>query len=204
MKITAIVMAGGKGTRMVRPEEKPLLQIKGKPVVLHVLEALRNAKNINQIIVAISDYTSRTEELLRDLRFDVLKTPGKEYVSDLAFAVKTLRLQTVLVIAADMPFITGEILDRIVEHYAVCGKPAMTVVVPLETKQKLGMSEKYAFQFKGKPFVPSGINMIDGSRIDDGELEQEILVVDEPEVAININTIEELRLAQERCSIKST
>jgi len=44
MGVTALVMAGGKGTRMALPEEKPLLTVGGKPVIEHVLAALENAK----------------------------------------------------------------------------------------------------------------------------------------------------------------
>jgi GTP:adenosylcobinamide-phosphate guanylyltransferase len=39
--------------------------------------------------------------------------------------------------------------------------------------------------------------MIEGKRIDDGELEQEVYVVDKPEVAVNINTVKELELARQ-------
>jgi len=33
MSVTALVMAGGKGIRMKREEEKPLLKIGGKPLI---------------------------------------------------------------------------------------------------------------------------------------------------------------------------
>ena len=46
MKVTALVMAGGKGTRMTLAEEKPLLHIGGKPVIDHVLKALKHAEKI--------------------------------------------------------------------------------------------------------------------------------------------------------------
>ncbi len=40
MGIVALVMAGGKGTRMRIAKEKPLIQVCGKPVIEYVLEAL--------------------------------------------------------------------------------------------------------------------------------------------------------------------
>jgi adenosylcobinamide-phosphate guanylyltransferase len=115
----------------------------------------------------------------------------------MGYAVRTLGLQTVLAIGADFPLITAEIVDAIVDGYERCGKPALSVVVPIETKKQLGLSGKYGFEFKGKRVVPAGINVIDGRRIDEEELEEEIYVSDRKEVAVNINTVKELRIAED-------
>jgi adenosylcobinamide-phosphate guanylyltransferase len=196
MTVTALVMAGGKGTRMALAQEKPLLPVGGKPVIDHVLDVLMAAKRVDNVVVAVSDFTPKTAAYLEKSRVRVLKTPGKEYVSDMGFAVKALKLQTVLTISADMPFITSETIDDIIEHFFECGKPALAVVVPAETKQKLGMSLRYDFDFNGKKVVPSGININDGSRIEDPELDQAVYVIDKAEVAVNINTVEELKRAE--------
>jgi len=147
-------------------------------------------------VVAVSDYTPKTAGLMAKLPVKVIKTPGKEYVSDMGYAVKKFKLQVVLAIAADLPLITGEIIDDIVERYEQCGKPALTVVVPMETKEKLGLGGEYAFEVENRFVVPAGINVIDGRRIDEKELDEEICVVDRIEVAVNINTIQELRIAE--------
>ena len=55
MKVTAIVMAGGKGSRMTISEEKPLLKIGGKPAVLHVLDALKNANKVDNALIFTQD-----------------------------------------------------------------------------------------------------------------------------------------------------
>lgn len=196
MGLTALVMAGGKGTRMVLSEEKPLLRVGGKPVIEHVLAALKNAKKVSSIVVAVSDYTPKTAQLMSQLKVSVVKTPGKEYVSDMGYAVRTLGLQTVLAIGADFPLITAEIVDAIVEGYERSGKPALSVVVSMETKEQLGLGGKYGFEFNGKRVVPAGINVIDGRRIDEKELDEEIYVSDRKEVAMNINTVQELRIAE--------
>src|SRR5512147_2821103 len=103
MTITALVMAGGKGTRMTLAGEKPLLIFKGKPVVEHVLDVLMQVKQIDRVVVAVSDYTKETAVHLSEFPVTVLKTPGKDYVSDMGFAVRTLKLQTILTISCDMP-----------------------------------------------------------------------------------------------------
>lgn len=196
MNITALIMAGGKGTRMTLSEEKPLLLVGGKPVIEHVIKALKDSKKINSIVVAVSGYTPKTTRHLQDSEVAILKTPGKEYVSDMAYAIKILKLQTVLTIPADMPLLTGKIIDDVVRKYVEYGKPALAVVVPLETKQKLGMSLSYSFEYDGKSVVPAGININDGTRIDEPELDQAIYIVNSSEVAVNINTIQELQIAE--------
>jgi len=44
--------------------------------------------------------------------------------------------------------------------------------------------------------VPAGINVIDGRRIAREELEEEICVIDGEEVAVNVNTPDDLEIAQ--------
>ena len=196
MGVTALVMAGGKGTRMVLSEEKPLLRVGGKPVIEHVLAALTNAKKVDSIVVAVSDYTPKTSRLMAQCPVTVIKTPGEEYVSDMGYAIKRLKLQIVLAIAADLPLITSEVVDAVVERYEQCGKPALSVVVQMETKEKLGLGGEYAFEVENKRVVPAGINVIDGRRVDEKELDEEIYLLDRKEVAVNINTLQELRIAE--------
>jgi adenosylcobinamide-phosphate guanylyltransferase len=196
MGVTALVMAGGKGTRMSLSEEKPLIRVGGKPVIEHVLAALKNAKKVNSIVVAVSAYTPKTAKLMLQFQVSVIKTPGKEYVSDMRYAVKNLNLRTVLAIGADLPLITGEVVDAIVGCYERCGKPALSVVVPMETKEKLGLGGEYAFKVGNMRVVPAGINVIDGRRIDEKELDEEICLLDRKEVAVNINTVQELSIAE--------
>jgi adenosylcobinamide-phosphate guanylyltransferase len=197
MGVTALIMAGGKGARMALAEEKPLLVVGGKPVIEHVLAALENATKVDAVVVAVSDYTPKTAEHLAKFPVKVVKTPGKEYVSDMGYAVKKLKLQAVLALAADLPLITGEIIDDIVRRYEECGKPALTVTVPITAKAKLGLGGEYAFEVEGELVVPAGINVLNGNRIDEEELDDAVCVVDRNEVAVNINTVQELKIAEE-------
>jgi adenosylcobinamide-phosphate guanylyltransferase len=93
--------------------------------------------------------------------------------------------------------ITADVIDAIVEYYERCGKPALSVVVSMETKAKLGLCGKYGFELNGNRVVPAGINVIDGLRIDEEEMDEAIYVSDRKEVAMNINTIQELKIAED-------
>ena len=196
MSVTALVMAGGKGSRMTLAEEKPLIIVDGKPVIEHVIEALADAKRVKSIIVAVSKHTPKTALHATNLPVKVIQTPGKEYVSDMGYAVKKLKLDKVLAIAADLPLITAEIIDSIVNFYDKSGKPALTVAVPMAKKAKFGLGSEYALKVEGEPVVPAGINIIDGRRINEEELEDAICIIDMIEVAVNINTVKELKIAE--------
>jgi adenosylcobinamide-phosphate guanylyltransferase len=190
-------MAGGKGTRMQIHEEKPLIKVCGKPVVEYVIAALQKAKKIDSIVVATSACTPKTAKYLSDLPVKVVETPGKDYVSDMGYASQNLKLGVFLAIAADLPLVTGDVLDTIVERYERCGKPALTVAVPLNTKTKLGMCVEYSFKMGDEDVVPVGINVIDGrKRYGDEWLDQDIYLLDIDELAVNINTVQELKLAE--------
>jgi adenosylcobinamide-phosphate guanylyltransferase len=197
MGVVALVMAGGKGTRMRIPEEKPLVKVCGKPVIEYVLAALKDAKKIDSVIVATSSYTPKTTQLMKQLGVQVIETPGKDYVFDMGYVVQTLKLGVFLAIAADLPLVKGEMIDLVVERYERCGKPALTVAVPLETKAKLGMCIGYSFKTDDIDVVPVGINVINGhKRYGDEWLDQDICLMDRQELAVNINTVSELQLAE--------
>jgi len=201
--VVALVMAGGRGTRMKLAQEKPLIEVCGKPVIQYVLSALRDSKKIDRVIVATTNCTPRTTKFMRQLGVEVIETPGKDYVSDMGYVVQTLKLGVFLAIAADLPLVRGEMIDAVVERYERCGKPALTVAVPLETKAKLGMCIEYSFKLDDKAVVPVGINVIDGcKRYGDEWLDQDIYLLNHQELAVNINTVPELQLAERLLSKK--
>ena len=75
-------------------------------------------------------------------------------------------------------------IDAVVERYERCGKPALTVAVPFETKAKLGMCIEYSFKMDDKDVVPVGINVIDGrKRYGDEWLDQDIYLLNHEELS---------------------
>ncbi len=202
--VVALIMAGGKGTRMKLTQEKPLIEVCGKPGIAYVLEALKEAKKIDCIFVATTSATPKTTALMEQMGISVIETPGIDYVSDMGYTVQALKLGVFLAIAADLPLVRGEIIDAIVERYERCGKPALTVAVPLETKAKLGMCIEYSFKTDAdQDVVPVGINVIDGSkRYGDEWLDQDIFLMNNEELSVNINTVQELQLAERLMSKK--
>lgn len=198
MGITALVMAGGKAMRMNAKTEKPLLEVGGKPMIEHVVQALKQSKIVDRMIVAVSTSTPQTARKARALNIEVLETPGEGYISDMKYAIKKLGLHDVLTVSADLPFITSEIVDQAVEKYRSQGKPSLAIMTPLDVYERLGLKPEYVFEVDERSLVPIGVNIIDGTRIDERELEQAILVTESEELALNVNTPNELEAARGR------
>jgi adenosylcobinamide-phosphate guanylyltransferase len=185
--VIALVMAGGKGTRMESNLEKPLTKVKGKLLIEHVLTALQDAKRVERIVVATSRYTPQTALFLDKLGFEVAKTPGDGYIEDLAFLVSRDEFedQIILTVTSDLPLITSEIIDQVLEEYQKSSKPAMAVMIPVEVFREHGLEPSLVLG----NLVPSGLNILRGK---DNEQDEEVLVLSKIELALNINSLEDI------------
>jgi adenosylcobinamide-phosphate guanylyltransferase len=196
MGVTALLMAGGRGVRLKVQCEKPLLEVCGKPMIQWVLESLRGARKVDDIIVAVSKHTPKTAEFVREQALKVFQSPGRGFCYDAKYAIKKLMLETVLTICADLPLITSEFIDKIIAHYEISKKPALTVMAPLETYRKYGLRAEYAFEINGRKLVPLGLNIVDGKRIKEKRLDEEIFIVDDAKFIVNVNTLMDKRIAE--------
>jgi len=196
--VTALVMAGGKGTRMNAATEKPLLEVGSRSMIEHVIAALTRSKMVDRIIVAFSKNTPQTARKATELNIEILETRGEDYVSDMKYAIRKLSLHTVLTVSADLPFITADIVDQAVKNYNSCGKPSLSVMTHASIYERLGLEPDYVFEIDGRSLVPIGINIVDGTRINEPELEQAVLVTESEELALNVNTLVELEAARQR------
>lgn len=113
--VRAIVLAAGKGTRMKSGLPKVLHEICGRPMLWHVLQALRNA-GVEQIMVVSNP---ELEPALRDLEIESC-TQNPQLGTGHAVSVALRELQTsangsVLVACADMPLVGPELFRGVVE-----------------------------------------------------------------------------------------
>ena len=85
--IYAILMAGGKGTRLEVPCEKPLFKLCNKPLIKYVIDNLKESKLIDKIVIAVSHHTRETTQYLNSLDedFQILDTSGDDYLTDLSY-----------------------------------------------------------------------------------------------------------------------
>ena len=186
---TALVMAGGRGTRMHLDEEKPLVKVNDKPMIEHVLNALIDSKHIDRILVAITPYTPRTKMFLEDFPVTVIETKAKGYIGDLSDILKNRDYleedEPVMTIVADLPFVTSKHIDEVLEEYYRRNKPAMCVSVSEELFKEYDIIPTLVYN----GLVPSGVNMLIANS---HEQDQSIYVTDNVELAFNINTLHDL------------
>jgi len=64
----AVVMAGGRGSRMKSSDEKLLLHYKKKPLILHVIDALDASKCFDKIIAITSPNSPKTHDFSQRTR----------------------------------------------------------------------------------------------------------------------------------------
>jgi adenosylcobinamide-phosphate guanylyltransferase len=196
--IAALVMAGGKATRMRAGTEKPLLQVGGKSMVQRVIEALKESESVNRIIVTVGTNTQQTAETARCLGVEVTETAGDGYEPDMKQAIKSLGLEDVVVVSADLPFLVPRMVDDAVKCYFSSGKPALMVAAPVELYSKFGMKPSYTFDLDDQQVAPVGLNVINGRRIDEPRLDETVFVAKLEGLVFNVNTPTDLELARNR------
>jgi adenosylcobinamide-phosphate guanylyltransferase len=199
MKIPALVMAGGMGKRMELTVEKPLVQFMGKPLIERVVRALKSAMQISEFYIVTSPNTPETEAKCLKDGLPVVRTDGKGYHNDLVQAItKADLLSPVLIIPSDLPALTGKFLDRVISAFEKRGKDALAVFVPIETRERFKLSISSTDEYKGTWYAVSGVNIISGSRIrDEGKIATSAIITEEIEVLLNINTQNDLAIAEE-------
>ncbi|MBS7658468.1 MAG: NTP transferase domain-containing protein [Candidatus Bathyarchaeia archaeon] len=194
MDLTALIMAGGKGSRMKIKCEKPLIKIMNKPMIQWVIEAVKESKVTSRIIVATSKNTQKTAEKASKLLVEVAETPGEGYINDYQYLIEKLKLKDTLILPSDLPLISSKTIRKIIEYYLRSKKPALSVMVPLNLCKKLGLTPEYVANVNGVMASPVGVNVINGLMIKKIFIEEEILVLNDVGLAINVNTLHELKL----------
>jgi adenosylcobinamide-phosphate guanylyltransferase len=196
MAVTALVMAGGKASRMNSSTEKPLLKVRGGTMLERVVQVLQQSRLVDRIVVAVTERSPRTALAARRLGLEIIQTPGDGYESDMRWAIRKLELDDVLLISVDLPSVTVKIIDEAIDRFRSSGKPALSVMTPIELYERHGLAAQYVLEIAGRRMVPIGINLIDGRKIEGGELEQEVLVSEDDSTFLNVNTPRELQLAR--------
>ena len=193
--IYAILMAGGRGTRLKVPVEKPLFKLHEKPLIKYVLDNLNSSKLVDEIIIAVSPNVPQTIKYLNSIDgdFKILDTSGEDYLTDLSYILeyfeKKSKEDILIFINADLPFISHETIDFVLDYYLNSSKDALSVLVPVEIFTDLGLD--YTYDFEGN--VPSGLNVLRSENIIQDE---DQLVLKKVELALNINTIPDSEIAE--------
>jgi adenosylcobinamide-phosphate guanylyltransferase len=181
-------MCGGRGTRLDTTAEKPLFEVGGRAMVDRVLDAL-TASPVETVFAVVSPHAPETRAHVEAVwcganadtpdspAVEILDAPGDGYVADLQYALD--RVETpVLTVAADLPLLTGEAIDAVLDRAEAgsrtagfesrtAGSESRTVCVPATLPRQLGATTDTVFEVDGRELVPTGVNVVGEDRGDD-------------------------------------
>lgn len=181
----SLVMAGGKGTRMDAKEEKLLLQYK-KPVIIHVVDALKDSGCFSKIMAATSDNSPDTQKLLYDNGIEIIKTKGDGYVSDLNVALSNLDEPT-LVVSGDLPLLDGQIIKELVASYD--NNVWQSFLVTKKFLDAVNLTLEFSVNHNNTECYYTGLSIVDPKRISSIDAVKETyLIIDDKRLALNLNT----------------
>lgn len=201
--IIGILMAGGKGTRLNTPVEKPLYKFNNKNLLSCTLDNLLKS-NVDIVIIALSPHTINTKNFLvnhgckefKDLsqKVSYIVTPGEGYIKDYNFLLSLLESfsldNTVFSINADLPLVSYDIINSILMEYECQDRDALSVFVPEELFIEWDIDYGYAFE----GIVPTGVNIVRSENII--QEQTDLIVSDKPQLALNINTLHNHKIAK--------
>ena len=188
----AVVMAGGKGTRMNLDDEKLLLQYK-KPIVLHVIDSLKNSNCFSKILAITSSNSPKTKNLLEENNIETFDTPGNGYVEDLNLVLQTLN-DDIFITSGDLPLLDKEIIQEIINHYD-SQINWTSIIVANKFMTSLGFSSDYSTTFENQTCHYTGISLVNSKKISSLEkLDENYILLNDKRIALNLNTKEDYDL----------
>ncbi len=199
MSVAALITAGGRGTRIKElGVEKPLAPLLGRPMIDLVLEQLLAVDVISSVYVSVSDNVPRTREHLERLGVKVLETSGVEYCQDLIQAAEGIAEEHIFICPSDLPLLRTQLIDEIVTEYLRRKERSLTVGIPLEKALEFGVDVTFYEKVDGRPVMPCGVSVVDRERMLTREfLSGGYFMAETPDVVVNVNTLRELRQAEE-------
>ena len=117
-KITSIILAAGKGTRMNSSLSKPLHSVAGKPMLAHIIDNIREAK-LNDIVVVVSKDNDDIQNYL-GLNYPEVRTSIQGEQNGTGGAVKSVfenydlsDSDGIIVIFGDTPLLKMESIEKL-------------------------------------------------------------------------------------------
>lgn len=187
-------MAGGRGSRL-KMGEKPLAKLFGRPLIDYVALALEDS-SVDRIFVATTENVPHTREWAIERGLFVVETGGYGYVADMIEAVQKAEVNDpLMIIMADLPLVTSDLIDEIIDVYGGRPEIALSTHTPLDLHRRLGRRPDSLFNYRGRLIVPAGINVLKGAEIEK-EQEDFHLILERIELAVNVNVAEDLMLCE--------
>ncbi len=212
----AAIMCGGKSTRFKNHSdiEKPLLKIKGITMIERIIQTLLHTCLFSRFFLITSSNTPKTRSFLlkrfgNNAIFYILMESGDGYSSDLSRFLKNKTsnsTEKIFVLPSDIPFIKPETIKKIICNNFENDAPFTTVLIEKLFVEKLGITPSIIKTLNNTEFCYSGISLYHPSFISHNNilsnqnsntlLKENYIVMNEIDIAFNINTIADFRTAE--------
>ncbi|MFA4984458.1 MAG: 2-C-methyl-D-erythritol 4-phosphate cytidylyltransferase [Candidatus Omnitrophota bacterium] len=146
MRVSAIVLAAGRGLRLKTRLSKPLVRIKDKPVIIYSLEALISHPGVDEIIVVANRGNLRAiTALIKKYRLAKIRTVtlgGARRQDSVSSGLRCLGKNTDLVLIHDAarPFLEKCFISRLIREAAKYGASILGIPVKSTLKKTSGSS----------------------------------------------------------------
>lgn len=139
MKINAIILAAGKGTRMKSRYPKVIHKVLDKPMIMHVINNLKNA-NVSDIISVVGYQAKMVQEVVGDDSKYVYQTEQLGTGHAVMQAKELLQNEEgiTIVICGDTPLISSETIDNLITYHHNNGNKATILTGCLDDAQCYG------------------------------------------------------------------
>jgi len=139
MKVTAVLLAAGQGTRMKSNLPKVLHPLCGKPMIWHALKALEESTTEKPVVV-VGHGAEAVKKHLGDSADCVVQEPqiGTGHAAMQAEPLLKDKTELVIVTYADMPLLRGETFKRLVETQRLNPGPFSLVTVVADDPRGFG------------------------------------------------------------------
>lgn len=139
MKVTAVLLAAGQGTRMKSDLPKVLHPLCGKPMLWHVLEALKEAATEKPVVI-VGHGAGEVKKYLGDRADCVLQEPqlGTGHAAMQAESLLKGKTDYVIVTYADMPLLRGGTFKRLLETQRLNPGPLSLLTVIADDPRGFG------------------------------------------------------------------
>ena len=134
MQVTAIIAAGGSGTRLGAAVPKQLLQIGGRTILQRAIDAFRSHPGVAEVIVALPEaVVAAPPSWLEGVRVVAGGARRQDSVAN-AFAAIAADTEIVMIHDAARPFVSADVITRAIDAAATHG--AAIVALPVSDTVK--------------------------------------------------------------------
>jgi GTP:adenosylcobinamide-phosphate guanylyltransferase len=205
-KFIAIVMCGGKGSRMKKyyKTEKLLLKIKNKRIIEYVIEALVHSAYFDKIVACVSQNSIKTKKFLQNYKFkhtipiQIIEGIGNGYSADLSLIIKKFVNSNIFIISADLPLLSKIDLLEII-HKCNFNKTCNTVIFNKKIIDGLGINPSIVFEYRKRDYCYSSISIFNLKKEEFFKsklIKESFLIINRIGIAVNINEKKDLYIAR--------